>query len=150
MILIEDCDPDNPEARDLMAALSARLREITGASGEASFDVADLRGPGAAFVVARAADGHAVGCGAYRPLEPNAAELKRMYAAQPGLGVGAALLAGLEVRARNEGYEALRLETRRVNLGAVRFYTRSGYAPVASYGKYIGRPDAVCLGKQLF
>lgn len=73
-----------------------------------------------------------------------------MYAAQPGVGVGAALLAGLEVRARNEGYEALRLETRRVNFGTVRFYTRSGYVPVPSYGKYIGRPDAVCLGKQLF
>jgi GNAT superfamily N-acetyltransferase len=90
-----------------------------------------------------------VGCGAYRPLMPGVAEIKRMYAAAGTRGVGAVLLAALEQRARADGYAEARLETRRVNARAIAFYERSGYAPVAPWGRYIGRPDAVCFGKSL-
>ena len=44
---------------------------------------------------------------------------------------------------------AIRLETRRVNSRAIAFYERSGYGRIAAYGRYIGRPDAVCFGKRL-
>ena len=90
-----------------------------------------------------------MGCGAYRPLTPGVAEIKRMYAAPGTRGVGAAVLAALEQRARADGYGETRLETRRVNVRAVAFYDRSGYAPVAPWGPYVGRPDAVCFGKAL-
>lgn len=90
-----------------------------------------------------------MGCGGYRPLEPGVAEIKRMYARPGTRGVGAALLAALERRARADGYAAVRLETRRVNGRAVAFYARSGYAPVLAWGRYIGRPDAACFGKSL-
>ena len=47
------------------------------------------------------------------------------------------------------GYRAVWLETRRVNARAVAFYGRHGYAVIPNYGKYAGRPDAECLGRDL-
>jgi GNAT superfamily N-acetyltransferase len=128
--------------------LSAALAAITGDSGRASFDPDDVRVPGALFVVARGASGPA-GCGAFRPLAHDIAEVKRMYARPGTHGVGRALLAHLEAQAATLGYRALWLETRAVNQRAVRFYTANGYAPIPNYGKYAGNPQAVCLAKQL-
>jgi ribosomal protein S18 acetylase RimI-like enzyme len=72
-----------------------------------------------------------------------------MYARRPGCGAGAALLAYIEREAASLGYRELWLETRRVNLRAVAFYKRQGYAPIPNYGQFIGRDDAICMGKAL-
>lgn len=149
MILIEDADPDHPDARALIAALSQRLAAITGSSGQASFDADDVRGPGAAFLLARDEQGRAIGCGALRPLQPGVAEIKRMYAAVTGQGVGSAVLAALEAKAKSLGYGEIRLETRRVNTAAVGFYLRAGYRGIPPYGRYVGRPEAVCFAKPI-
>ena len=149
MILIEDADPDHADARVLIAALSQRLAAITGSSGQASFDADDVRGPGAAFLLARDEQGRAMGCGALRPLQPGVAEIKRMYAAVAEQGVGWAVLAALEAKAKTLGYDEIRLETRRVNTLAVRFYLRAGYREIPPYGLYVGRPEAVCFAKPI-
>ena len=141
-------DPDSAEARLLIGELDAALAALCGDSGAGSFDPAGVRGPGAVFLVARTAQGEAVGCGALRPLAPGVAELKRMYA-RPGSGAGAPLLAELERHAAACGYRQLWLSTRRVNTRAVAFYERHGYAPVAPYGRYVGRAASVCLGRRL-
>jgi len=36
-----------------------------------------------------------------------------------------------------------------VNGRAVAFYERHGYRVIPNYGKYVGREDAVCIGKVL-
>lgn len=141
-------DPDSAEARLLIGELDAALAALCGDSGAGSFDPAGVRGPGAVFLVARTAQGEAVGCGALRPLAPGVAELKRMYA-RPGSGAGRCLLAALEAQAAAFGYRDIWLSTRRVNLRALGFYERSGYAPVDNYGRYAGRDASVCLGKRL-
>ncbi len=146
--LIEE-DPSAPESIQLMAELSTALEAITGDGGNASFDAADVRGPMACFVVARDVHGAAVGCGAFRPLEPGVAEIKRMYARHGTSGVGSAVLRHLEAEAAALGYQALWLETRLVNRRAVDFYEARGYVRIANYGKYIGNPLAVCFEKQL-
>ncbi|MRX08393.1 GNAT family N-acetyltransferase [Pseudoduganella sp. FT25W] len=146
--LIEE-DPGAPESALLMAELSTALEAITGDSGRASFDVDDVRGPLACFVVARGGDGAALGCGAFRPLEPGVAEIKRMYARHGTQGVGSAVLRYLEDEAQALGYQAIWLETRLVNRRAMAFYEARGYARIANYGKYIGNPLAVCFEKQL-
>ena len=146
---IERADPTSPESRLLLEALSQTLQRITGSSGTASFDVGDVQGERACFAVARLDTGEAVGCGALRPLAPGIAELKRMFALPGSQGVGHALLSFLEQAARAFGYEQIWLETRRVNERAVRFYDRHGYALIDNYGRYVGRPEAVCLGKRL-
>ena len=140
-------DPQTPEAALLLDELSDQLRLITGSSGQASFDVNDVRGARARFVVARDRNGQPVGCGALRPLEGDVAELKRMYSRRTVPGIGAAVLAFLESEARQLGYRALRLETRAVNARAVAFYQRRGYGRIANFGKYVGRSEAVCFEK---
>ena len=130
----------------LLGELGAALAAITGSDGSASFDAAAARGARACFLVARDADGLAVGCGALRPLAEGVAELKRMYA-RPGSGAGRVMLAALERQASAFGYNEVWLETRKVNGRAVAFYEKHGYRVVPNYGKYVGRDEAVCLGK---
>ena len=147
-LTLSPADPGHPDAALLMDQLSDVLQEITGDSGRSSFDPDEVRNAGSLFVIARDSEGNALGCGAYRPLQPGIAELKRMYAVPGSKGVGLAVLRCLERQARAGGYEALWLETRRVNDRAVRFYERNGYARIPNFGKYAGRPEAVCFEKK--
>jgi len=132
----------------LVKELDAALAAICGDNGSGSFDPADVRGPSAVFLVARDAQGNALGCGALRPLAPGVAELKRMYA-RPGSGAGRVLLTALEAQALAFGYRDIWLSTRRVNAKALAFYARNGYLPVENYGRYVGREESICLGKRL-
>jgi len=152
MLACAPCDPDAAAARALIAQLDAALSAICGDSGSKSFDANDVRGPRSVFLVAQDAAGVAVGCGALRPLEgaleADIAEVKRMYA-RPGSGAGVQLLGELERQASAFGYRAIWLETRKVNGRAVAFYEKHGYRVIPNYGKYVGREDAICLGKVL-
>ena len=142
-------DPESDAARALLDELSEALAAITGSSGRASFDADDVRGPRAGFVVARDGEGVPAGCGAFRPLSDDVAELKRMFVRPAHRGLGTALLAHLEDAARRAGYRALWLETRAVNERAVGFYRARGYSPIPNFGKYVGRTEAVCFARDL-
>lgn len=142
-------DPESKVAQQLLKELSAQLAAITGASGESSFDVTDVRSPKACFVVAQDDTGQPLGCGGFRPVEAEIAEIKRMYARVGSQGVGTAILAFLETEAVRLGYHTLWLETRRVNERAIRFYEKHGYHQRPNYGKYVGNHEAVCFQKQL-
>lgn len=148
-VQVRAADPGAPEALLLIGELSAVLAAITGDSGQSSFDADDVRGPLACFAVARSAQGVAVGCGAFRPLEAGVAEVKRMYARPGHGGVGSAVLAFLEREAAALGYQALRLSTRRVNARAVAFYAARGYAVIPNFGRYAVKPESVCFEKRL-
>ncbi len=149
ILTIAQEDPGSPDAVRLMAELSAVLETITGDNGLSSFGPDDVRAPRSCFLVARDDKGRAVGCGALRPLDGAAAEIKRMYAVQGGSGVGAALLAALEQEAAALGYHVIRLSTRIVNTRAVSFYERHGYRLIPNFGRYKGREESACFEKQL-
>lgn len=134
------------DAQALMDRLSAVLEGIVGDPGRGSFADWKDGDPGHLFVVGYL-DGVPVGCGGLRMLEPEVGEVKRMYAEARGAGTGSALLAHLEAAARQMGCSRLRLETRRSNADAIRFYERRGYAQIPPYGRYVGRVDAVCFEK---
>lgn len=141
---------DSADARALQDALSAQLLARYASSGQAGF--ADFDPAHGAFVVARDAQGRAVGCGALRPLPergPRCAELKRLYAAEGRQGVGRAVLQFLEHEAALLGFAELALETRHANTGALAFYRAHGYAPIDNYGRYAGRPESACLARLL-
>ncbi len=142
-------DPSGADALALLAELSAALTAITGASGQASFDVSDVIGPRACFALARDAHRRALGCGALRPLDADTGEIKRMFARPGTRGVGRAVLRFLEGEATRCGYVALRLSTRRVNERAVAFYERHGYRRIPGYGRYAGSGASVCFEKVL-
>lgn len=141
---IVDCDPTCAEAVQLVEALTEELFRLTGARGLAPWRAEHSAQPRGAFLVARA-EGAPVGCGALRPVSEQVAEIKRMYAAQPGRGIGACVLRALEERARGLGYATIWLETRRVNEAAVQFYRRKGYNERPNYGVYVGREECVCF-----
>ncbi len=142
-------DPAGAAARALLAELSAALAAITGDTGQASFDIDDVRVARACFAVARDARGRAQGCGALRPLAGDVGEIKRMYARPGTRGVGSAVLRFLEQCAADFGYRSLRLSTRRLNARAVAFYERNGYRPIAGYGRYAGSEVSTCFEKIL-
>ncbi len=139
-------DPVHPDAAALLHELNVTLHNITGCDGSASFDMRDVREPGAAFLIAYRGDSP-VACGGFRPFGDHTAEVKRVYAREHG--AGAPLLRALEALAVKQGYSRLVCETRRVNTRAVAFYLRAGWHETESYGKYAGRPEAICFDKEL-
>ncbi|STQ90831.1 GNAT family N-acetyltransferase [Iodobacter fluviatilis] len=146
---VELADPESSEAQQLLSSLSQTLQQITGSSGTASFYLSDVKVEGACFAICRLSTGVPVACGALRPLQPSVAELKRMFAMPGSKSAGSAVLAFLEQMASEFGYGEIWLETRRVNQRAVSFYERHGYRPIPNFGRYIGRAEAICLGKRL-
>ncbi len=144
---IIEASPYSEDAVQLMEELSENLEAITGSSGRASFQPEDVGVPGALFVIAYDDKGNAIGCGGYRPMEDNTAEVKRMYARLKHVGVGTQVLEYLERKAAGFGYASLRLETRLINKEAVSFYVKRGYHRIENYGKYMVMPEAVCFEK---
>jgi GNAT superfamily N-acetyltransferase len=141
---------DDPDA--------VRLREAQRVELDARYGT-DNHEPGAVptadtvavFLVARDADGTAVGCGGLRLLGPGSAEVKRMYVepAVRGSGVAAALLRALEDHARELGITRLLLETGTGQPDAIRFYQREGYEPIDAYGPYVGEALSRCFARDL-
>lgn len=148
-VSIERADPRGRNATALIDILSQTLTRITGASGNASFNISDVEMPRSLFLLAYDRERRAVGCGGYRPHSEGEAEIKRMLALPGTRGVGTAVLGALERAARQDGYSTAILETRRVNERAVTFYMRHGYSVIPNFGRYHGRAEAVCLAKQL-
>jgi putative acetyltransferase len=82
-------------------------------------------------------DGDAQGVGAYRPLDDDVAEIKRMYVepSSQGKGIGRLLLDRLIAEAHAAGYRRLRLDTDRASMsGAIRLYRSFGFVEIAPYG----------------
>lgn len=141
--------PDTYNAIRLMDELSRDLKAITGSSGRNSFSPDDVCVPRSVFAMAYDETGEAIGCGAFRPIDGDVAEVKRMYARTKAAGVGTEILCYLETRAKQLGYSVLRLETRLVNKRAAAFYEKRGYHRIPNYGKYADRPEAVCFEKSI-
>ena len=80
----------------------------------------------------------AVGCVALRPIEPDVAEVKRMFVDESwrGRGVGRALMAAVIAGARARGYATLKLGTLGDMLAAQSLYASLGFRPIERY-----RPD---------
>lgn len=145
---IVSADPRSPEALELIRALSeelARRYDYTD-DGSGNFKPEDP----SVFLVARAA-GRAVACGAFRPMEPRVAEIKRMFVLPEarGRGYAYAVLTELERLAREQGFTATRLETGDRQPEAIRLYERAGYRRIPCFGIYANDPRSVCFEKAL-
>jgi GNAT superfamily N-acetyltransferase len=136
------------EAIQLMRELSEKLKEITGETGEKSFNIDEMNNSRSLFAICRY-QGKPIGCGALHPINETTAELKRLYSRKNGIGVGSIILHYLEQEAINLNYSKIRLETRKINKKAIQFYESKGYICIPNYGRYIGRTDAICFEKNL-
>jgi len=117
-------------------------------------ELAELPGayapPHGALLLARAADGRALGCVALRPIDQTACELKRLYVvdAGRGAGLGKALVAAAIAGAQRLGYQEIKLDTLDSMEPALALYRSAGFTPVAPYGT-TPYPGLLCLGLTL-
>jgi putative acetyltransferase len=148
---IEAVDPRDSVAMTLIAALTQELAQMYhDEDGSGNFAPADVLVARSAFLVG-SLGGQPVACGAYRPMSPDVAEIKRMYVEPDyrGRGLGRLTLQELETRARRDGYSWARLETGTLQPEAIRLYERAGYHRIDCYGVYVGNPRSVCFEKAL-
>jgi len=147
-ISIKIANPDEEKVLAITEELSENLYLRFGSDGKNSFQDWENENSNFVFVIAEI-NNEIVGCGAIRPIDQNIGEVKRMYAKYPGKKIGQTILGFLENEAVNLGYTNLVLETRVKNESAVHFYQKQGYKVIPNYGKYIDRPEAICLEKSL-
>lgn len=142
--------PDQPDVISLIAELDAYQDTLYPAEARYALDLASLCQPHVLFAVARAPEGHAVGCCAI-VLLPAYGEVKRLYV-QPqvrGSGVASQLIQALEAEARARGCPVLMLETGPYQAEALAFYARHGYARCGPFGEYPAHELSVFMSKRL-
>jgi putative acetyltransferase len=142
----------SPAAQELIRALNAELDARYPEDGANFFRLdADEVSPGRGGFFVAYLDGQPVGCGAVRRIEPDVAEIKRMYVAPTvrGQRVGRAILNVLESEAHNLDVRRLVLETGPRQPEAIALYQHAGFVEIPLFGEYIGSQFSVCMAKDL-
>ena len=149
MILIQRTDSSDSH----FIALTDRLNEFLAVlNGEKhAFYSQYNRQDSLSTVVVAFRDDEPIGCGAFRSVDHETVEIKRMFVSPDvrGNGFGAQVLRELEIWAAEHGYSKAILETSRRLEPAVRLYSRSEYAVIPNYGPYVDVTDSVCMAKRL-
>jgi len=107
--------------------------------------------PHGELLLARAADGVALGCVALRPLgEDGVCEMKRLYVRPEarGEGAGGALVAAVIAAAAARGYREMRLDSLPTMHEAIALYRRFGFADIPAYC-FNPVPGTIYLAKRL-
>jgi putative acetyltransferase len=92
-----------------------------------------------------------VGCGAIKPYDENAMEVKRMFVppAERGKGIASVVLAELEKWTKELNYKKCILETGYKQPEAIGLYKKNNYRIIPNYGQYAGVELSVCFEKVL-
>ena len=96
-------------------------------------------------------NGIAVGCGAFKKLEKNQVEIKRMFV-HPNyrnIGIANLVLSELEFWAKQLGNTSCILETSFKLQSAIALYKKSGFKIISNYGQYKDVESSVCMKKIL-
>ena len=93
----------------------------------------------------------AVGCGAFRAIDAETVEIKRMFVSPEcrGKGIASAILLELELWASELNYSQTILETGVNQPEAIALYKKLGYAITENYGQYFGMENSICMKKVL-
>jgi GNAT superfamily N-acetyltransferase len=149
---LEAADPQGEDAtrllRDMRAEALSRYSDVIDPS--APLPTNDPLVPRSAFLIALL-DGQTVGCAALRPVDAEAAELRRIYVVPTARrrGVARRLLAELEDIAVGLGYRVLRVETGNRQPEAITLYESRGFCRIPVYGCHAHDPLSVCFEKKL-
>ncbi|MDX6182139.1 GNAT family N-acetyltransferase [Flavobacterium sp. Fl-77] len=96
-------------------------------------------------------DDKAVGCGCFKKYDPTSAELKRIFVSPEarGLGVAQLIVRQLEMKAKQQGFETLVLETLYKQIEAISLYQKMGFEIVENFGPYVGLTNSICMSKSI-
>jgi len=153
--VIRPCLITDPDAALLVEEVQLEYVARYGSRDETPLQPGYFEAPGGAFFVGYL-DGVPVATGAWRlrsdvhALGSTAtAEIKRMYVAPSGRGLGLAraMLAHLERTAAAAGTAVMILETGLAQPEAIALYESSGYTPIAGFGFYKDAPLARCFAR---
>ena len=140
-------------ARNLILALEAEMLQIY--PGDEATDHfmlgADEVAVGRGVFMIAYSETTPVACGAIRLLNPDTAELKRMYVIPQarGQGIAGRLLDVLESEARRLGARKAVLVTGPRQPEAISLYSRAGFVEIEGFGKFKDHPLGYFMGKQL-
>jgi GNAT superfamily N-acetyltransferase len=128
---------DEPEARELLAAMEAWVEEGWGPTTPdrtSTVTPEEMAPPSGAYVIVREG-GRAVAGGGIRRLGDDACEIKRMFVVPEarGRGHGRRLLEALEGAAVGLGYRFARLDTAQSMTTAMAMYRAAGYRSIPDY-----------------
>lgn len=149
MLTLQRTTSEDLSFRELVAALNA---DLAVRNGDANDFFAQFNGlAGLECVVIAYESGIAVGCGAAKPFDSNASEIKRMFVlpGKRGNGIAGAVLAAIEGWCTELGYRKCILETGQKQPEAIRLYQKSGYQQISNFGPYVGVEDSLCFEKHL-
>ncbi|MBB3174054.1 putative acetyltransferase [Endobacter medicaginis] len=138
----------------LLAANSALSASLYPVEGNFALDPAAFGGPNAHVLVARGADGSALGCIGLLAVPgdvPAWGEMKSVYVspAARGAKLGLRLIAALEAHALELGLTVIRLETGPLNPAAIELYRRAGYVERGPFGGYEPGPYSLFMERTL-
>lgn len=140
---------DDPDFRILVTQLDAELREMYAEL----MDVYDQHNiiEQIDTVVVAYLDDQAVGCGCFRKIDAETAEIKRMFVspAARGKSISKLILHELEIWGCQSGFKNFVLETDTKNLDAHYLYQKAGYRIIPNYGPYAELSSSISMGKQL-
>jgi GNAT superfamily N-acetyltransferase len=143
-------DPRSTGATMLLQALSQELAERYDLvdDGSGHFKPEDVLVPRSVFLLG-SVSGRPVACGALRPMDLEAAEIKRMYVVPfyRGRGYSRLILSELERQAAAMDYLRVRLETGVRQPEAIGLYERAGYRRIPNFGRYAGNLSSLCFEK---
>ncbi|WP_331746546.1 GNAT family N-acetyltransferase (plasmid) [Streptomyces halstedii] len=130
---------DDPEVQQLLLGLHNEQRSMYGfADNPADTPASQFAPPHGLFLLVQNEIGDALGCGGWRFLGTQTAEIKRMYVRPEARAqsLGREILLHLEADAKDRGATFAQLETGVANTAALALYRAQGYMPITSY-----RPD---------
>lgn len=138
-LVLRRAPADEPPGSELLAAMVGHLDTLYARAPDepprASATPEELsEARGGAFVVGEL-DGEPVACGGLKRLDAEVAEVKRMYVAPAARsrGIARAVLAQLEVVARELGYARVRLDVGALQPHALALYASAGYHGIGDY-----------------
>lgn len=149
-MVIVSVSPANDEARTLIREMELEISVLYPDSVIITeIDEAEFEKAGGYFVVARDGTG-TVGCGGFRPVNGEHAEIKRMFVASNARrrGIAREILRHLETEVQRRGFRATVLETGRDNSGAIALYESEGYDRIPEFPGCMGIAVSRCYLKR--
>ena len=145
-------DPQGHDALFLLreAAIEARILYPELHTEGALWPINPITPPHGTYIIAYDLE-KPVACGALRPIDTVAVEVRRMYVLKNARRSGLArkILVALEASAAQMGYNVMRLETGNRQHPAMALYESFGFKRITPFGEYLNDPTSICYEKHI-